>query len=113
MGVDMGAPYHGDYYEPQDLATSLRRWWSETETGCCRNKFQQSLLAATVVGWAYRWRLGRRKTPLVTKDASDGTRQIIAAEEAAASIQRVTHKLDDRELQIVRALFGFGRNASP
>ncbi len=31
LGVDMGAPYHGDYYEPADLAVSLRRWWNEPE----------------------------------------------------------------------------------
>ena len=31
LGVDMGAPYHGDYYEPTDLAVSLRRWWNESE----------------------------------------------------------------------------------
>lgn len=29
LGVDMGAPYHGEFFEPADLAASLRRWWSE------------------------------------------------------------------------------------
>ncbi len=31
LGVDMGAPYHGDYFEAADLAVSLRRWWNEPE----------------------------------------------------------------------------------
>ncbi|QDV23534.1 glycosyltransferase [Aureliella helgolandensis] len=31
LGVDMGAPFWGNYYEPQDLAQSLRRWWTEPQ----------------------------------------------------------------------------------
>ena len=29
LGVDMGAPFWGDYYEPADLSEQLRRWWDE------------------------------------------------------------------------------------
>jgi len=29
LGIDMGAPYWGDYYEPQDLSEKLRIWWTE------------------------------------------------------------------------------------
>ncbi len=49
----------------------------------------------------------------LTKDASEGTKQIIAAEEAAGAISSVLHLLDKRELLIIRARFGFGQNASP
>ncbi len=31
LGVDMGAPYYSDYFEPADLSTSLRRWWNEPQ----------------------------------------------------------------------------------
>lgn len=31
LGVDMGAPFWGDYFEPLDLSQSLRRWWQEPE----------------------------------------------------------------------------------
>jgi tetratricopeptide (TPR) repeat protein len=41
LGVDMGAPFHGNFYEPVDLAVSLRRWWQEpqlkpSESACHR-----------------------------------------------------------------------------
>lgn len=29
LGVDMGAPFFRDFFEPADLAVSLRRWWQE------------------------------------------------------------------------------------
>jgi len=29
LGVDMGSPFWGDYYEPADLSDQLRRWWAE------------------------------------------------------------------------------------
>lgn len=29
LGVDMGAPYWGDYYEPYSLSEQLRAWWRE------------------------------------------------------------------------------------
>lgn len=31
LGLDLGAPFHGDFYEPEDLAEELRRWWREPE----------------------------------------------------------------------------------
>ena len=31
LGVDMGAPFYGDFYEPSDLATWLRRCWNEPQ----------------------------------------------------------------------------------
>ncbi len=31
LGVDMGAPFWRDFYEPRDLAQSLRRWWQEPQ----------------------------------------------------------------------------------
>jgi len=29
LGVDMGAPFWGDYYEPRALSAQLREWWNE------------------------------------------------------------------------------------
>lgn len=29
LGVDMGAPFWGDYYEPHSLSEQLRAWWNE------------------------------------------------------------------------------------
>lgn len=29
MGVDMGAPFHLNYFEPADLSAMLRYWWAE------------------------------------------------------------------------------------
>lgn len=31
MGVDMGAPFWRDYFEPEDLVPALRRWWREPD----------------------------------------------------------------------------------
>jgi len=31
LGVDMGAPFFEDYYEPAELALQLRQWWNEPE----------------------------------------------------------------------------------
>jgi tetratricopeptide (TPR) repeat protein len=31
LGVDMGKPFWGEFYEPADLAHQLRLWWSVTE----------------------------------------------------------------------------------
>jgi hypothetical protein len=29
LGVDMGAPFYMDYYEPEDLSEKLRIWWNQ------------------------------------------------------------------------------------
>ncbi len=29
LGVDMGIPYFGDYYESEDVSAALREWWQE------------------------------------------------------------------------------------
>jgi hypothetical protein len=31
LGVDMGAPFYENYYEPLDLSRQLRKWWNEPE----------------------------------------------------------------------------------
>ncbi|GAB5405844.1 MAG: hypothetical protein Aurels2KO_40750 [Aureliella sp.] len=49
----------------------------------------------------------------LTKDASEGSKQVIAAQEASTTVASVLHILDDREMRIVRARFGFGEDASP
>ncbi|MEM9366411.1 MAG: sulfotransferase [Planctomycetota bacterium] len=54
MGVDMGAPFHSSYFEPNDLAQSLRVWWCEPELrelGCAEER---------VVGLS-QWLDSRRK----------------------------------------------------
>lgn len=51
LGVDMGAPFYGGYYESEWLSKQLRRWWDEAHLPHLREKAPQAKRVRILTEW--------------------------------------------------------------
>ena len=51
LGVDMGAPFYGNYYESEWLSEQLRRWWDEPRL---REKVSQKKRVRILAEWVQK-----------------------------------------------------------
>ena len=51
LGVDMGAPFYGGYYESDWLSKQLRRWWDEAHLPHLQEKVSQAKRIRILTEW--------------------------------------------------------------